>query len=74
MEDPIEEVVVDEGLTTDIYNLSGALSSLNEIETDLLSAFRKKKLSKMKRLIFDLLAFYVDCLPEPSGDPAPEGE
>lgn len=74
MEDPIEEISVDEGITSDIYNLSGALSNLNEIETDNLSAFRKKKLSKMKRLIFDLLVFYVDCLPEPSGDPAPEEE
>lgn len=54
----------DEFTISAINNLAGALLSLQEVETDLLSTKRKAKLARMKRQIFDTLSFYCDCLPE----------
>ena len=59
----IEEVEED-SLCTDIANLAAALSSLSEIDSGLLNKGRQAKLARMKRLIFDTLVHYTDCLPD----------
>jgi len=48
-----------------VANLSSALSSLTDIDSGLLSEIRKQKLSHMKRMIFDSLYFFCECLPQP---------
>lgn len=62
----IEEEIEDfaDDLCGDICNLSAALNNLQELDTDLISEARKKKLARMKRMIFDTLVLYVECLPQ----------
>ena len=55
---------INDQLTSDIANLSGALSSLGEVDSGLLNKTRQSKLAKMKRQIFAALEYYCDCLPE----------
>ena len=54
----------EEQLTTDIANLSSALSSLSEVDSGLMNKTKQAKLKRMKRLIFDALCYYCDCLPQ----------
>ena len=51
-------------LTGNIANLSAAFTSLGEVDPGLLGKARQQKLARMKRIIFDTLAYYVDCLPQ----------
>lgn len=60
-----EEVIeYEEDLSGEIANLSAAFSNLMEIDSSLLSKGRQAKLARMKRQIFDAVAYYCDYLPE----------
>jgi len=59
-----EEPIIEEDIPGHIANLSMALGSLQEVDGSLLSKKRHAKLARMKRLIFDSLAFYCECLPQ----------
>lgn len=65
LEDVIEEdPAFEESLCGNIANLSASLSSLSEIDGGMMSKAKQAKLARMKRLVFDALAFYCDCLPQ----------
>jgi len=60
-----EEIIDDnftDDLCGDIYNLSATLSTLLSIDSRLLGEKRNGRLHHMKKVIFDTLAIYVDCL------------
>lgn len=59
-----EDPDFEEALTGNIANLSAALSSISEIDGGMMSKAKQAKLARMKRLVFDALAFYCDCLPQ----------
>lgn len=63
---PTEEEyqIIEESVCANILNLTSAFSNLGELDPMLLSKQRQAKLAKMKRQIFDALAFYCACLPE----------
>ena len=63
-EEPQEILESEDDLPAHISNLSMALGSLQEVDGGLLSKKRQAKLARMKRQIFDALAYYCDCLPE----------
>lgn len=54
----------DEDLPANIANLAAALSSLTEIDGGMMAKNRQAKLARMKRLVFDALVYYTDCLPQ----------
>lgn len=54
----------EEDASSEVANLSGALSNLMELDFGVLSKKRKARLARMKRQIFDSLVYYCECLPQ----------
>jgi hypothetical protein len=64
----------EEDITGNIYNLSAALSNLEEFDPGLMPKSKQAKLARMKRRIFNALLSYCDCLPqEPTNPDESEG-
>lgn len=54
----------EEAISSNVANLSSALSNLSEIDPEIMSTDDKKMFRRMKRKIFKALYYYCECLPE----------
>ena len=60
MEENEQQEIID--LYGDIYNLSGALNNLLDVDSRTLGKERKKKLLAMRQIVFDTLSLHIDMI------------